>query len=651
MADVTVNIRGNASQLQRELENAGRSAENVSTSGTTSVSSNVSQAQFDFSAGRITELVRATLTANQSYSARQAIDVVRAQETLGIESYIDAKGGRLHDLANERFARHQDQDRLYKEHDDIDARMAVEEKELTQRLVDSLDNLTKGVSGLSYTKDGADSYIGNLRSMRQRALLERETAKDKENADAAQNKINEIDQELRGAGSPRNNRGQVVYDPTQMLMSAGGQLMSGIQGGDLSGVVGGVGTSAVALFSSTLQTAMRRIVYVEVARQAASFMSNINDTSTQAAMGIGRYRSTVGGLTGEQSRQAAMAGMSGVDIGELGFDYNTFINRTQAGIQARGSGNDWFERTRRDVSIERATGLNEGALIGAGQFDRYQRNNRGADYYWVQLLGMLEQIEGSGVKINDYTRASEKFDIQQAFLDSWRQINGSPSAQAANQWTAAFSGIQGIAQDSRQGEYARSMQSALTNPTNDRARAFLYNTVAEMSPEATQGGRTHLIDQMLYDPEQQGKILQRFAQNFTNTFGDMDSEQGYWSARSMFPGIPPDQLKAILKELSDPNSDPAQVLAGYKDIMGISDTEIRRRTDEYQQQASEFFTDTQRTLKEISQGFKDFASRMFGGQGRDETINSWRNATKLNPLMFVSPIGGVLNNIYEGTHP
>ncbi len=621
MADVTVNIRGNASQLQRELENTRRTTEETpGSSGRTPYTPgggsqsippfNIGQLEYDFSASRITEVVRATLAANQSYSARQAMDVVTAQERLGIQSYIDERGNILHDQANARFAVHGDRDRLYKEHDEIDARMVAEENELTKRLIDSLDNLTKSVSGLSPVKDGADSYIGNLRSMRQRALLERETAQDKETADAAQARVNALDKEIRGLTGSRD-RGQAVYDPTQMLMSAGSQLMNGMQGGDASGIVGGLGTGAVALFSSTLQTAMRRMIYVEVARQAVSFASNVGDISSQSAMGISRYRSTVGGRTGEQGRMAAMAEMSDFDAGSLGYSYENFINRAQAGIQARGSGADWVRRTERDVLLERATGLNDGALIGAGQYERYQTSGKGMDYYLVQLVEILTRIEGSGVKTDDFTRVQEKLDIQQAFLDSWRQINGSPSAEAANIWTAAFSGISGIAQDTRQGEYARSMQSALINPVNDRARAFLYNTVAELNPEETQGGRTHLIDQMLNSPEQQGKILQRFAQNMTNTFGSMDSEQGYWSARSMFPGIPPDQLKNILRDLSDPNSDPAKVLAGYKDIMGVTDEEVKRRTNEYQQEASEYFTSMQKATKEIQQALIDFGSKIW----------------------------------------
>ena len=190
--------------------------------------------------------------------------------------------------------------------------------------------------------------------------------------------------------------------------------------------------------------------------------------------------------------------------------------------------------------------------------------------------------------MGDFTRVQEKYDIQQQIMGSYMNRADRPSYDVANANLAAFSAVQGITQDSRIGTDYQSFQNMIQQPMNERMRALIYSSVADLFPET--GGRMDLIDRELRNPENEGKIMQSVIQRITQQFGGTDTQMGYFAFKSLLPDIAPDRLDQYISQFSDTGTMAGSVLKGGIGNQGDFDRAGRQNMDSWAVQSTEFTT-------------------------------------------------------------
>lgn len=638
--DVVVNIRGNSEQLKRELD----SVEQRSSSPRSSVLGSESVSN------RLLDAVRAEITSQRANNAKDAIEAVRAAETVRIRDTVNARYAAAKDDVYDRMEvehakvdatpgktplwyerRHDEVDAQFQpELDSINNRMAAERSKAEEELTAALRELTNTIGNKNTRQTTTEgSYIGQLQSERRRLVLERDLAPTREGAVNAQSRISGIDEELKdvlgGGRRPDGRRdGNAVWDPAQMLIGASGQLISAADSGDVGDIVSGVGTAGAALMGGGLKAVMKRLVWVEAARQAANLFTSSGKLADDA-YSISRYRSTEN-ATGRLGANRVINNANHELMSSMGLTYEEFIQRSNAQIRARGTTDNYHNNTLESIALERSSGLDEGALIRGAVYDRYQDGRNGSQYgsmYGVnyalsELITVLSRISGSGVSQNDFSRVQEKYDIQQGIMSSFMNISDRPQYEDANRLVAGFSAISGITQDARLGNDIQSYQNALQNPGNDRMRAILYNTVGDLyaGTDEDTGYQTHIIDQYLHDPSKQAAIMQAYMQRLQSMYGDMSTSMGYWSLRSVFPDIAPDRLMKESEALGDPDSQAATILRdGLKSLeTGRGDrisTETMRNQGAMEREGMfEAIAATSSYGKFISNYWKDFKSSL-----------------------------------------
>lgn len=588
--DVTVNIHGNAQPLRDELDNVADETQNQPSPTPGRQPDDSRQPNLPPS-DRLVEDLRRIIIEQGNNNYRERLNQVGAQQRTALEDEISQRYGQRRDetgarmqaeyeridreleerrkeglnnlgnRANDPFYQsildsqiESERERQYKkvgsmfdaEFDEIDKQEAQERTDVEKALTDAIKRLTGEMEKRDKEEGDAgkgsdpNSYINQLREQRRQLLLDRDNAADEEGALAAQGRINAVDEQLRRVmEGGRQQQGSRMALGLTSAMGIGSSISSGdvsgalISGGSLAAVMGANPYVAAALIASG------------AIGKASTFVSSGYDDLA----GLAAFRSTAGGQGGKQgmgflAQNLDGATAYGLDPASLGLDQDEFYKQAVQRTRARGSGDDWYREVMSQIALERNLGLEENSLTKAGQYDRYGQNVTDAI---SRLTTVLMGIEGSGVSSGDFTRVQEKFDIQQQLMGSYMSRTDRPNYDVANNTLAAFSAT-GVTQDARMGGDIASFQNMIQNPMNERMKALIYGTVADIMPET--GGRMDLIDRAIRDPENEGRIMQAVVQRIQQQFGGTDTTMGYFAFKALLPDIAPDRLDEYISQIT-----------------------------------------------------------------------------------------------------
>lgn len=658
MADVTINIKGNASQLKDELNS-------VANSGNTGDSTTQTQKQNESlvpsrdsmieeiksrmkehgvvlaknSLNSINDIIleyesevkkdireRISKTYNEkSESGSKFIDK-RAEEArekylenvkrvYGEETYNEflkneneysgyklLNGGSLYDIL----------DRISRKFDYLIDNSEAEENEISGReeeLKGAIQELKKFFEDEAEENEPEkESYIGKLRARQKELIQIRDSAETQEDAMEASKDLAEVNEELRkvlNGGVSKQGDEKTAIGLGILHGGLGAiNMVDSLQNGNFSG----------ALMGGALMTKNPYVIaggaIIATFQKFADSVSQLYESLTPLAS----FRSTSDGYRGGDASEYLNALLPTskykdlVDYNDFGMDTDEFSSEAVRRIKARGMADDWFNQTISQIALERNLAMDSGSLQRGSQYDRYGINVTDAI---SRMVTFLSGIEGSGVSLNDFTRVQEKYDIQQQLMASYMSRTDRPNYDVANSTLAAFSAVKGITQDSRIGSDIASFQNMIQNPMNDRMRALIYGSVADLFPES--GGRMDLIDREIRNPENEGKIMQAVIERITKQFGGTDTQMGYFAFKALLPNIAPDRLDEYISQFSKGDD----TLAGrlLQDVYGRSGESYSKsdtNKDFWVKQASEFTTTWTKGKNEVMTVLKSILSHMGG---------------------------------------
>lgn len=666
MADVTVNIRGDASQLRDELDNVSI---NPSSGGSTPPPSGRGSGSAVPSNDRMIEDVRREMqqrgvllvpgsssmtqiinqygqatrgTVNdrisERYDARR--DDMRSRMTADYDSVdkeIERKRqegiSRLGSRANDPLYRtalddqlEQERERQYRrvgsqydqEEEQINQEEESERAQSEAELTAAIRELTEYFNRRSEqgTPIDDDSYIGKLRAQQRDLIRQRDSADSEEGAMSASRELGDVNEKLRRVLGGGNAQQGVGLSSLQKGAGALG-VVNSLQNGDIGG----------SLVGAAVMTGNPYAIGAAVAAAAGEKIVKNLSGVYESAGSLASFRSTAEGRRGADA-SAYMTGyipnygLSGYGNGiktvaDFGFDTDEFAIEASKRTRARGTGDNWFAETLRQVGLERNLAMDEGSLMEGSKFDKYGQTVTDAV---SRMVTVLNGINGSGVNFGDFTRVQEKYDIQQSIMQSYMGRTDKPNYDVANKSLAAFSSIQGITQDSRLGNDFQQFQGMIQNPMNERMRALIYSSVADLMPElkdehgnnysAEDGGRMDLIDKALINPENEGKIMQAVVKRIDAMFGGADTQMGYFARKALLPMISPDRRDAEWDAVA--NGQAGSMLsnginnkAGY-DLAGSQNKDI------WAKESTEFKTAWTKGISELINTINYWGGQAFG---------------------------------------
>lgn len=659
MADVTVNIRGDASQLRDELDsvNPSNSATSPPSSGRGGSGSSVPSNDRMIEDVRREMQQRGVLLVPGSSSMTQIINQYGQAQRGSVNDRIEEKyNARRDDMRNRMSADYdaieadiekrrqeglqrlgpnandpfytamldqqleQERERQYRmvgsrydtEEENINREEDAEKQQAQNELTQAIKELTEYFNRQSHQDGGSpDSFIGKLREQQQALMKERDSAGTEEGAMDASRRLADVNEQLRRVlGGGASQQGRPYYD--SMLQGSQGltQLLGGLQRGDIGGtIMGGAGTIA-GLSGMGLKAALRFLGWAGVIAGGAQWLTGASDTS-ESLGGLAAFRSTAGGYSGEEGRHylggvLPDARFKGYSYTDFGLSIEDFAEQARRRTADRGTGEDWYQETMRQIGLERTFALSEGSLSKGGQYDRYGQNVTEAI---SRLVTVLSGIEGSGVTFDDFTRVQEKYDIQQGIMASYMNRADRPDYDVANRTLAAFSAAKGITQDSRMGGDIEQFQGMIQNPMNERMRALVYSTVADLFPET--GGRMDLIDRALQNPENEGKIMEAVVRRVTSQFGGTDTQMGYFAFKSLLPNIAPDRRDAYIEAFNEGNTGRLLKNGEFANQSELDRIGTQNR-DAFATQSTGYITDWTKFLKDIADNTKKIAGDITG---------------------------------------
>lgn len=477
--------------------------------------------------------------------------------------------------------------------------------------------------------DNTDSYLGRLRADRRKILEERDNAATREEALAANRRLAEKDEEIRKVTS-NGQEGKPVFDRFMMGTQGVQQLFGGLESGDMSGAVMGLGSTISGFGGLSLKAAMR---VAGIAALAAGAIKSIHGSNERynGVSDLAAFRSTSGGRYGTSAMEGIVTAMQQAKVGEsathpgVGYenfdiDYKQFSNRAANTVRNRGTGEGWYSETLRQIGLERYFGLQENSLGQGSSFDRYGQAVTEAT---KQLISSLSYIGAEGANSKDFSRVQEKYDFRQQLMESYMSRTDKPDFALANQSVVAMNQIKGITHDQRDASDYASFQNAIQNPKNDRMKALLYSTVQEMMPEmvgtngekytAMDAGRMDLIDRAIRNPKNEGKIMQAMIQKISEMYGGTNTQMGYFAFKNLFPEISPDRLDQYVTQFSNKTSDASWSLAGSEAKVERNEAvraEAKKNMDLNVVTASQYTHNMTQAVDEIQKTLRDLVDRM-----------------------------------------
>lgn len=637
MPDITVNIRGNAEQLRRELNdvsNVGGSQGVINRQDVFEQFSERRSSGGNFNDRYYEELARQRINDAQAEITRRYDERRADLQSRASERYdeVDRRIEEERRNADSNFSNPNDpavrslldqisesqRERMYRdvgteidsEEESLSQQERQERQEVEQRLIEAIRNLAEEYQ--NQASEGSDSYIGNLREERRRLLIERDSASDEDEALARQREIEDINERLSPFDG-RTGREQEL-DPYGLkilgLTTSGGNavraLGEGNIGGAVQGVTGGI-ASAVGGKSGMVIGGVGGTVGMiwELIEMFADADGKLREFTRSRAVSGGKL-----GTEGFDSlRQTLDKGAFGMTNKDIGLSEQDFVKMASESVSKRGTADNWYQEAMAQVAMEKSLNLKEGSLQEGGQFDRYGKTVTDSVAGMVTMLTEMTKAGiNTGVSETDFTRVQEKYDIQQSIMRNYMSMSDKPSYAAANTMLGAMSSIGGITQDSRIGGEIQAMQGMVRNPMNDRMRALIMDTASEILPEA--GGKLSTIDMLMKKPENENKVIQAVIERITKQFGGMDTEMGYFAMKAALPNISTDRLMEISKGIAGGKA--GDILKSGGAAAGFSGI----GKEDYIKQATALITGVAEAKVAVVDAIKGLVT-LFGGKGND----------------------------------
>lgn len=500
--------------------------------------------------------------------------------------------------------------------------LAAALRELTATLKDSKEAVERD----DERGDNTDSYLGRLRSERRQILEDRENAPTKEAAEAAGKRLAEVDERIKRASSPSDTD---YLRRTQLVSGGLQQTISGLQEADPASIINGVGSSIIGMTGATGSAAMKALGWVGLAVGAAkgawdTVTESANRYDSMGALAAYRPGNTENGANGVLEatlRQVEDNSFHGMGVSNLGMEFEEFAARAAQTIRARGTSDDWWNETYRQIGLEKNFGLDKGQLAEGSRFDRYGENvTRGIS----DLITILNGMRVQGATTGDFSRVREKYDFQQNIMQSYLSRTDKPSYEVANRAVAGMNAFTGITHDERDVSDYQVMQNAILNPKNERMRAMIYRSVSRIMPELvdtdgnkfsfSDGMRIDLIKRALQNPENEQKIMSAVFGDFKNMYGGTNNQLGFHAWEELLSGINIDRRDEIVEQMTN-NSEAAQIFAGKRDqsMQHAVTTYGQTNMEAYTQKGTYLTSAVTQTTTEWKQFFQQLADYIIAG--------------------------------------
>lgn len=644
MADVTVNINGNASGLRNELN----SIQSEYSEGVTPSPRIAPSPPSD----RLIDEVRAEINSQRTISTKEAIEAIRNQERIKIEDDISSRyNSRRSDMqrrmsadydiidkniedrrkntlvdvgvnrANDPLYRKTLEQQLERERD-IEYKRVGEKYDAEEQKINDEERSERGRAESELTsaikelteffnrqkEQGEDSFVGSLRAKQKALIAERDSSPTEEGALDAGRRLTEVNQQLRNVLGGNQVQGKSYFD--SMLQGSQGltNMLGGAQSGDVGGTIMGAGGAIAGLSGMTLKTALKFLGVVGAIAAVGDLAKKTVTVGSQTSEAFGpmlglrsaspENDNSLGYFTDNMSKYA----LGDKSYTQFGLKPEEFGSQAFSRSKARGTTEDWIAETLRQIGLERSLALSEGSLKEGSKFDRYGQNVTEAI---SKMVTILSNVEGSGVSERDFSRVQEKYDIQQSIMNSYLERSDRPDFDTANKILAAFSSVKGITQDARIGTDISSFQDAIKNPTNNRFKSMIYGTVSDLFPNLS--GRPDLIERAINDPENDSKIIPAVVKRITAMWGGTETTMGYFATKQFLSGITqPERRDAYMKAFGQ-EGETSRIL---KDGTVTKYGEARTNMDTWAVESTKQFTETNKFLKGIENSVKTIAGKV-----------------------------------------
>ena len=440
-----------------------------------------------------------------------------------------------------------------KEEESIDERQGQAKNEAETALTAAIRELTQYFERQTEAGVNANSYLNGLRNEREALIFQRDNASTKEEAIEASQRLNEVEDKIREAeGKGKRNKAEeddgqdTFYDPIAAIARGGNAFMMSMARGNLGGMIGGAGQAAIGASGMNRKNAAKAGLVMEIIKGIVEITQM--DSKVADELGpMASWMAASGGSTDIRQNLLSLTSSEALKKGDdWGLDRQEYAARAVSTARARGISKDWDTETAKQIGLEKAFGLEDGALLSASSFDRYGMNVTNA---LQSLVSVLSGIKGSGVSDGDFTRVNEKLLIQQSVMETYKGISDRPDYNMANKMVAAFS-ASGVQQDDRLSKDINVFQDMIRNPVNDKAEAIINDVIAKMFPETN--GRLDLIDRYKQDPQKEGQIMQAVMSRIKDWYGGTDTMQGYFAMKDITRGmISPDRIDKYQKSFTD----------------------------------------------------------------------------------------------------
>ena len=465
--------------------------------------------------------------------------------------------------------------------DEVNKEEKSKRADVDERLTNAIEELTKYFERQSGNgEENPNSYIGQLRAQQRALIQERDAATTLEGAQDASRRLAGVNEQLRDVMAG-GLQGRPVYDSMLQGTQGIGNILNGLEQGDPSGIIMGLGGAYAGFSGMGLKAALRFMGIVGLIaggvgmgkRSLDKGSEILSSASELGAMGGDRS----GLLPGLDMKQVVKDAQDETYIGAGGMvsahDYGLLptdiVDRGTRYVRQRGDVNHWKYHTYMQIGMERSLGMESGALERGSMYDRYGLETTEA---LSRLVLQLDKLDVQGIKVQgiddrtkDFSRVQEVFDIQQQIMGSWMRMTDKPNYDAANKLISAFSSIKGITQDSRIGDDILTYQNAISNPMNDSVRAILYDVVQRTVPKydnQSTAGRADLTMRILNDPKYSGRVIQEYVRTLAAMHGGPETQMGFLAFHSAFPNIALDRLIPEINDIL--NGKAASILKGDK---------------------------------------------------------------------------------------
>lgn len=176
----------------------------------------------------------------------------------------------------------------------------------------------------------------------------------------------------------------------------------------------------------------------------------------------------------------------GFDSATLGVSQSQFMKLASDLAISQGSIKGLETQTLRNLTLEKAYGLNSGTLTNSSKYLRSDDSKSAADNV-QEMLNIFRRTKLFNIDKGDFTQLSEKIEMQNALVAAQGDRMDKVDATRASQILAAFGSIKDVKafQDQRLSGIIKSFDEKLKGGGSEIENAIQLRTLRELHPEAS----------------------------------------------------------------------------------------------------------------------------------------------------------------------